>query len=462
MTDDVKVIPIPKVRFHQFSDDAQNVEENVKHDGKERAVVRANGPRIKEIISLKRPIRIVDLTKQSTSVTDQDISASNCNIDASSRYRTTSDDTRNMSLSERNVPKVEDMCQTMTLRDANVIQNTKKNCKISQFDNKSLQDNVLKDRAKNLRQKGKENEGISLARATSSKNISETRTKNSQHVQSFTRKKFKMSADTKSNCMRKVNVSDSKRPKMTKSQSTPNIMKKTRNSMMEGKMFNAKPPTSHVASHCRTVGKNQISPVKKIVLRNVKGPMIKTSIGPGVFHKEQTTMTSDANERHVKLDAVQDLEQPKYNSIMHTINKLKELEQQKIVTDISHFPSALKTFLNGKISAALDFPLDEAVYKNLVDLSIDEKQLPSTILRSKDPKPRQKDIIPKLADFFVPENTKEICEAVHVKSQAPKINDNWNAFKISDRILEWKYSIDGYKMQKKYQLNIIARQREYT
>lgn len=95
-----------------------------------------------------------------------------------------------------------------------------------------------------------------------------------------------------------------------------------------------------------------------------------------------------------------------------------------------------------QISAALDFPLDEAIYKNLVDLSIDERHLPITVKRSKDPEPRQKDLVPKLADFFVPEATKEIYEAVHVKSRVSKIDDDWNAFKISDRILEWKYSID--------------------
>jgi len=86
--------------------------------------------------------------------------------------------------------------------------------------------------------------------------------------------------------------------------------------------------------------------------------------------------------------------------------------------------------------------LDETLYKNLIDLSIDEKQLPSTITRSKDPEPRQKDIVPQLSHFFIPEDIKEICEAVHVKLRASKIDDNWNAFEISNRILDWKYSVD--------------------
>lgn len=93
---------------------------------------------------------------------------------------------------------------------------------------------------------------------------------------------------------------------------------------------------------------------------------------------------------------------------------------------------------------ALDFPLDKAIYKNLVDLSIDEKQLPSTIMRSKDPEPRQKDITPKLSDFFTPEDTKEVCEVVQVKPRIPKRNDSMSFSKISDKIFQvWKSDLDS-------------------
>lgn len=87
--------------------------------------------------------------------------------------------------------------------------------------------------------------------------------------------------------------------------------------------------------------------------------------------------------------------------------------------------------------------MDEIIYKNLVDLTIDDKQLPSTIMRNKDPEPRQKDIVPKLDDFFIPEDTKEICTFVHLKPRALKIDENWNAFKISDKIIELKYNLDN-------------------
>jgi len=90
----------------------------------------------------------------------------------------------------------------------------------------------------------------------------------------------------------------------------------------------------------------------------------------------------------------------------------------------------------------LDFRLDEAIYKNLIDLTIDEEVLPHIIKRSKDPKPRQKDIIPELSDSFIPEDMKEYYKDVRVKLRPPKIDGNWNAFKISAKILEWRDNLD--------------------
>lgn len=77
-----------------------------------------------------------------------------------------------------------------------------------------------------------------------------------------------------------------------------------------------------------------------------------------------------------------------------------------------------------------------------MDLSIAEEQLPSTITRSKDPKPRQKDVVLNLADFFMPEDTNEVYEAVQSKPRMPKLVENWNAFKICDMIHEWKHRLD--------------------
>ncbi|XP_036144397.1 uncharacterized protein LOC105833183 [Monomorium pharaonis] len=262
-TDNVKVIsrPKPKVRFHQFStgDDTQNVEREVFEQAvKEQAVLRANGPRIREIVSLKKPVRIVDLRKQSTNA-EKAIFMSNCNTDVSSRC----DDIQNVSLSEKNMPRVEDMT---TLCDVNAIWNTKKSCnKILQLD-KSLRDDAVKVCAKSLGQKGKENKGIPLKRVISNKNVSETRTENfQQDMQSLTKEKFKLFTNTKNNCMQKVNVQNFKRPKMTKLQSAPSIVKKAKNCTNRGKIFNTKPSTSCFMSRYKTV--DQESFTKSKILR---------------------------------------------------------------------------------------------------------------------------------------------------------------------------------------------------
>lgn len=65
-------------------------------------------------------------------------------------------------------------------------------------------------------------------------------------------------------------------------------------------------------------------------------------------------------------------------------------------------------------------------------------------MRSKDPEPRQKDITPKLSDFFTPEDTKEICEAVQVKPRIPKNDESIMILQMCDKILEiWKSDLDN-------------------
>lgn len=66
-------------------------------------------------------------------------------------------------------------------------------------------------------------------------------------------------------------------------------------------------------------------------------------------------------------------------------------------------------------------------------------------MRTKDPEPRQKDIIPKLSNFFAPEYTKDICTFMHVILRAPKINEDWNIFKISNKTLDWRHSLDDVR-----------------
>ncbi|KAL6425661.1 hypothetical protein ACFW04_009640 [Cataglyphis niger] len=432
MSKNIKAISRPKVRFSQFSDNVQNKEKDVEYC-KEKTVLQTNGPKIKNIVTLKKPVKIVD-PKKLTTVCNKNVLQHDYKTNIPTHSDIISENFQSTCLSNKNVSKIE---TSSILRNANGIQNIKENCN-TLTPGKSLQDNILKDCKERMQQKGKENRDTILKKGFN-KDLSKSRKGNSQYTKSVTQTRNYKSPASKN--MQKINTKDSKNLKITKSAS---IIKEIRNQTVEG-TINAKSLTSNVMPCYKIVAKNKVSPVKKTILRNTSGSKIETSVRPGIFHKKKSdTKASDANKKHnVTLDvAAEELAQPGYNSISCTINKLKELKQQKIVTDIDYLSFAQKSFINGKISTALDFPLDEVIYKNLVDLNIDEKQLPSTITRSKDPEPRQKDITPKLSDFFVLENTKEICEAVHVKPRTPKIDENWNAFKISDKILEWKHSMD--------------------
>lgn len=90
----------------------------------------------------------------------------------------------------------------------------------------------------------------------------------------------------------------------------------------------------------------------------------------------------------------------------------------------------------------MNFELNNTIFKNLVDLNIDEEKLKVIVTRTKDPPPRKMDLAPNLNDFFVPEDLEEVCEAVQVKLRPSRIDDNWNAFKISDKILGWRDNLD--------------------
>lgn len=64
------------------------------------------------------------------------------------------------------------------------------------------------------------------------------------------------------------------------------------------------------------------------------------------------------------------------------------------------------------------------------------------LTRSRDPEPREKDLVPTLNDFFVPQYAPEYCEAVKIKPQHPEIIDSWSAFRISNRVNYWKACLD--------------------
>lgn len=456
MSEDIKVIVRPKVRFSQFSDNEENKKQPDNH--KYKNVSQTSGPKIRSIVTLKKPVKIVK-PKNFIGVHNKDVLLSNSRKELlTHRSDITSDKIQSGSLSSNNVSKG----KTKILHNTNVLQNTKGDCKMSQVDEGvRIQNDTLRSYKKNLSQKGKENkDAVLLKQLESNKNIKgktkinknmvkgeteinkniKRKTENSQYMQSDMRAKLKIPANK--NAVQMENTACSKSSKVTKAQSTSNLRKPMRQ-ISKAEIYNAKSALSNVMpchKYTRNVPKSKVSPVKKTVLRNITGPKIKTYVGSGVSRKKQDLVKKEFIT--APDTTAENLAQPEYNSIMCTVNTLKELKQQKVVTDVKRLPSVQKNLISGKISTALDFPLDEIIFKNLVDLSINDKELPCAITRSKDPEPRQKDIVPKLSDFFVPEHPKEICMAVQIKPRPPKIDDNWNPFQISDIIFDWKRNLD--------------------
>ncbi|XP_011305314.1 muscle M-line assembly protein unc-89-like [Fopius arisanus] len=178
------------------------------------------------------------------------------------------------------------------------------------------------------------------------------------------------------------------------------------------------------------------------VLRRVARPIPQVFVGPGVFRDRGNGEEGDEKVPKIDSEPGDLLRRPEYNSIVCTIKKLEEVRRKKVVGNLDNLPGGYKDLVNGKISSALDIPPSESVYHDLVDISVDEKQLPMRLTRSKDPEPRPKDFIPNLSDFFIPQYPKEYSEAFRIRPRTSESIDEWSGFSVSDKINHWKMSLD--------------------
>lgn len=99
-------------------------------------------------------------------------------------------------------------------------------------------------------------------------------------------------------------------------------------------------------------------------------------------------------------------------------------------------------FVKFQVSAALNFPPHEPVFKDLVNLSISDDVLANRIVRTKDPEPRAKEVVPDLSHFYTP---RQIEPKFHTYSQIhPKITNvgNWSTLKIFSKLNAWKANLD--------------------
>ncbi|XP_076626735.1 uncharacterized protein LOC143344504 isoform X2 [Colletes latitarsis] len=127
---------------------------------------------------------------------------------------------------------------------------------------------------------------------------------------------------------------------------------KPRITSIESRKLNTKSTATNVMpcyKYGKVSSKTKTCAVKKTVIRDINGPKIKPDIGPGIQHKKQIDIKIAETNAQVKpCTSGERLARPEYNSIMCTINKLKEMKKQKFVTDIEHLPATYKNLINGK------------------------------------------------------------------------------------------------------------------
>ncbi|XP_034943524.1 uncharacterized protein Rcd4 [Chelonus insularis] len=189
------------------------------------------------------------------------------------------------------------------------------------------------------------------------------------------------------------------------------------------------------------------SQARVMTMRNITGSKLNVQVDSGTVRARAKSFSSasDLKKKQSKVafgTTVNPLSRPEYNTTIRTINKLEEVKREKIVIELDSLPSPYKSQVLKKVSSTLNFPSDKPIFKNLIDLNVNESQLPKVITRSKDPPPRPKDLQPKLSDFFTPQYGEEYVEAIKVKPRVPEIEDKWDAFRISDLIFSWKSKLD--------------------
>ena len=444
MSNDSKFIARPKVRFSQADADESKTKE-LKASADKKHTVQSNRPRIRSIVSLDRPVRVLNLNVESNSQDSKELKTTNegktesltvCSNVAPRAVQTTS-------LTD-NSDKTE---QQKRLSDTSSNRNIEVNSKVIDVIDISedSSDIAITPVAPPVVQKESVDK-VLKPRNNVKANVSKTdRTKarRGKENEASTGKKGVKAAPGTTDL--KVRQHKSKPFPVSVNAKKPNVPSKSFTSVASKKINSKYTVTNFMPchKHSKAASKTKGSPIKKTLLRDIIGPKIKPYVGPGKPRKRQADLEKQEDDAYTKpCTSGERLARPEYNSILCTINKLNEMKKQKPVMDIEHLPATYKSLLNEKISSALDFPLDEAIYKNLVDLSIDEKQLPSRLTRSKDPEPRQRDAVPVLSDFFVPVVSEEYCTSISIKPRTPEIIDNWSAFRISDKIFEWKHILD--------------------
>ena len=132
-----------------------------------------------------------------------------------------------------------------------------------------------------------------------------------------------------------------------------NVTNKKSSSITTKKNLNSKPVDVMPCYKYNKVASKVKAPiVKKVMIRDIIGSKIQPNIEPGVSRSQPDNLRilrTDENIHTKPITSGEKLAKPEYNSIICTINKLKEMKKQKVVTDIEHLPTSYKNLINSKV-----------------------------------------------------------------------------------------------------------------
>jgi hypothetical protein len=287
-----KKIPRPKVSFSQSDQKEQEIAKQCKQKLIQPSQFR-DAPKIRSIVPFHKSVKILKPEKTANAC-NKTVSLNECRTDSLTHLDdVASENVQNISQAVKDVPKT-----SQVLCYASGIQNVKEKQNVLQLGNTLA--SIMKNYT-DLQQKGKESEKDMF--------------------------------------------------KKKKQQSISRVATRVGNRTTKTNTFNVKSTTSSLSSshmsHYKTA-KNKFPIENSPCNTNDKSnSRIKKHLSCVISPSGHDTKKLEPSS--VSYHIGQTIGHPKYNSIIWNTNRLKKLEQQKIITDINHLPSSEKNLINEKV-----------------------------------------------------------------------------------------------------------------
>lgn len=343
MSNDVKFFVRPKVRFCQ-TDTNEPVARELRLSIDQKSVTQSNKPKIRNIVTLDKPIKLLKLNKTCDDHEDDDFKSID-DLQKTDSLTVCTDIP--LCTADKNPLEIENQ---KPLNDNENIKNIKANSEDTEqkICYKPSHDNRVSPISCNIKNKNLNGPRKSQSYIKVNTPKKSVKNKKGKENETLDAKKNK----TITNRFTPLEITKHKAKPCSIVTNTRKITVANKFSVPTKRNLTAKLNVMPCHKYLKIASKVKTSPVKKTVIRDIIGPKIKSCIGPGVSHKKQNGLKIPENSESTSIKSNisgEKLARPEYNSIMCTINKLNEMKKQKVVTDIEHLPPSYKHFINGKV-----------------------------------------------------------------------------------------------------------------